>query len=57
MPARQLDNLGIMFSESILNFVIGIKNILYTSLVPFLVRECFLIINSEENLEKLYGEN
>lgn len=24
-----------------LNFVIGIKNILYTSLVPFFVRECF----------------
>ena len=40
-PVSQLKHLERMFKESILNFCIGIKNILYTSLVPFLVRECF----------------
>ena len=40
-PAAQLKNLERLFKESMLSFCIGIKNILYTSLVPFLVRECF----------------
>ena len=30
-----------LFKESTISFCIGIKNILYTSLVPFLVKEMF----------------
>ena len=40
-----------LFKESILSFCIGIKNILYTSLVPFLVRVIFeriLLVDSKK---------
>ena len=43
-----LDELSTEFLESLLSFCIGIENVLYTSIVPFLVRELFsslLLIN------------
>lgn len=40
-PSIQLKQLERLFRESTISFCIGIRNILYTSLVPFLVREMF----------------
>lgn len=56
-PVDQLRGLERMFKESMLNFVIGIKNILYTSMVPFLVRECFdrILLIDYENKRRRFN--
>ena len=55
-PKKQYEHLERLFKESTLSFCIGIKNILYTKLVPFLVNEIFTRLMLASELDNKNGD-